>query len=103
MDKPKLKPAESVILAGGALMLIGSFLPFYKFSFLGASKSWSSWSSATNLFLFPLTTLIVVFGVVMAVQVTVAAFAPNTNLPDRLLGFTWDQIHPCCWRFRSRR
>ena len=93
MDKPKLGPSESVILAGGAIMLIGSFLPFYKFSFLGVSKSWSSWSSATNLFLFPLTTLIVVFGVVMGVQVALATFAPSTNLPDRLLGFTWDQIH----------
>ena len=42
MDKPKLTPAGIVILAGGAVMLIGSFLPFYKFNFLGASKSWSA-------------------------------------------------------------
>ena len=93
MDKAKLTPAGSAILAGGALMVIGSFLPFYEFSILGVSKSWNSWSSSTNLFLFPLTTLIVVFGVVMAVQVAVATFARGTNLPDRLLGFTWDQIH----------
>ncbi len=93
MDKPKLTPPGIVILAGGAVMLIGSFLPFYKFSLLGSSRSWSSWSSSTNLLLFPLTTLIVLFGVLMAVQVAVATFAPSTNLPDRPLGFTWDQIH----------
>ncbi len=93
MDKPKLTPAGIAILAGGAIMLIGSFLPFYEFSFLGTSRSWSAWSSSTNLFLFPLTTLIVVFGVLMALQVALTTFAPGTNLPARVLGFTWDQIH----------
>lgn len=93
MNKAKLTPASSVILAGGVIMLIGSFLPFYEFSILGVSRSWNAWSSFTNLFLFPLTTLIVVFGVVMAVQVALATFAPGTSLPDRPLGFTWDQVH----------
>jgi len=90
VNKGKLTPASSVILAGGAIMLFGSFLPFYEFSILGVSRSWNAWSSFTNLFLFPLTTLIVVFGVVMAVQVALATFAPGTSLPDRPLGFTWD-------------
>jgi hypothetical protein len=93
MDKPKLSPAGIVILASGALMLIGSFLPFYKVTFFGVSKSWSAWSSSTNLLLFPLTTLVVLFGVLMAAHVAVTAFASGTNLPSRVLGFTWDQIH----------
>jgi hypothetical protein len=29
----------------------------------------------------------------MAVQVALAAFAPNVSIPDRVLGLTWDQIH----------
>ncbi len=92
MDKPKLSPGGIVILVSGVVMLVGSFLPFYKVTF-GRTVSWSSWSSSTNLFLFPLTTLIVLFGVLMAAEVAVAAFASNVNLPDRVLGFTWNQIH----------
>ena len=29
----------------------------------------------------------------MAAQVALVAFAPGVNLPDRVLGFTWTQIH----------
>jgi hypothetical protein len=99
-NKPKLTPANIVILAAGAVVLIGSFLDFYKATTITveginirASFSANAWSSSTNLLLFPLTTLIVLFAVLMAAHVAVTAFAANVSLPDRVLGFTWDQIH----------
>ena len=29
----------------------------------------------------------------MAAQVALATFASGTTIPDRILGFTWDQLH----------
>jgi hypothetical protein len=98
MDKLKLSPGNIVILAGGLVMLVGSFLDFYEASdpdtvlVLGRSLSWSAWASEDGLLLFPLTTFIVLFGVAMAAHVAVTTFA-SVDLPDRVLGFTWDQIH----------
>src|SRR5215210_1563406 len=73
-------------------MLIGSFLAFYKISFLGVSQSWNAWGGENALLLFPLTTFIVLFGIAMAAHVAVTTFA-SVDLPDRVLGFTWNQIH----------
>jgi len=85
MNQTKLSPANIVILAGGAVMLVGSFLDFYTF----AGQSVNAWSSG----LFGIATVIVLCGTVMGVQVAVAAFAPNVKLPEALLGLTWDQVH----------
>jgi hypothetical protein len=89
VNNPKLSPANIVILAGGVVILIGSFLGFYKLD-LGpiGSKNYSAWSTSQ----FMIATLPALLGVVMAAQVTLAAFA-NVNIPDRVLGLTWDQIH----------
>ena len=89
MDRTKLSPADIVILAAGAVMLIGSFLNFYTF----AGFSASAWSGANGLGVFGIATVAVLCGVVMAAQVALAAFANGTTLPDRILGFTWDQLH----------
>jgi hypothetical protein len=48
----------------------------------------SAWSSS----LFPLATYIAIIGVIMAAQVALTKFA-NVSLPDRVLGFTWPQLH----------
>jgi hypothetical protein len=97
VQNSKLTPANIVILAGGAVILIGSFLPFYKFSLPdlglgigGGDQTFSAWSS--DAFLFGVATLVVLIGVIMALQVALTAFA-NVRLPDRVLGMTWDQIH----------
>ncbi len=92
MDK-KLTPAEIVVLAAGAVVLVFSFLPFYKIgggsfgAFHVSSKSVSAWSSG----LFPVATLIPIFGVLMAAQVAVAKFT-SAQLPARVLTFTWEQL-----------
>jgi len=93
MDRTKLSPAGIVILVAGLVVLIGSFLAFYKISILGHSASWNAWSSETGLLLFPLTTFIVLFAVLMGAHIAVTAFASNVRLPDRILGFTWNQVH----------
>jgi hypothetical protein len=99
MDKLKLSTANLVIVISGAVMLIASFLAFNKISVPsitaggitigGGSHSYSAWS--THFFL--IATIPALIGVVMAVQVAVATFAPQVKLPDAVLGFTWTQIH----------
>jgi hypothetical protein len=90
VQNSKLTPANIVILAAGVVMLIASFLAFYKVSFLGHSQSYSAWS--TDIGLFGIALLPMLFGVIMAVHVALTAFA-NVNLPARPLGFTWNQVH----------
>ena len=90
MQNSKLTPGNLVILVAGVVVLIGSFLDFYKIDFGPVSTSDSAWSS--DLALFPIATLPAIFGVIMALHVALSAFA-NVNLPDRVLGLTWDQVH----------
>jgi hypothetical protein len=78
-------PGEIVIMASGAVALIFSFFDFYDNVFGGGVSAWSS-------SLFPLATYIAIIGVIMAAQVALTKFA-NVSLPDRVLGFTWPQLH----------
>jgi hypothetical protein len=39
------------------------------------------------------TIIPVVFAVVMAVHVAISTFAPQVTLPEKLYGFTWNQVH----------
>ncbi len=80
----KLTVGEIVILAGGAVALVGSFLPWYTF----AGDSASAWSRG----LFPLATLVAILGTVMAAQILVDKLT-GANLPRRVGDFTWEQIH----------
>ena len=104
MDKLKASPGNLVIIVAGALMLIASFLDFNKYSSSGttvtvggqtihvggsASVSYSAWGSHE----FLIATIPVLLGVIMAVHVALVVFAHNVNLPERVLGFTWTQIH----------
>ena len=97
MNNSKLSPANIVILAGGVLAFIASFLAFNKFttpsiSFgdvkIGGSHSYSAWS--THFFL--IATIPALLCLIMAIHVAVSTFAQMT-LPNRVLGFSWDQIH----------
>jgi hypothetical protein len=85
----KLSPAGIVILAAGVVMLIGSFLDFYSYAGVG----FNAWSGAQGFGIFGIATVVVLCGLVMAGQVAVSAFASNVDLPDRVLGLTWDQVH----------
>ncbi len=73
-------PAELTILIAGAVMLIGSF-----FDFAGSANAWGK-------YLFPLATLLPLYGTVMALQVGLTKFA-NVRLPTQVAGFTWEQVH----------
>ena len=73
-------PAELTILIAGAVMLIGSF-----FDFAGSINAWGT-------YLFPLATLLPLYGTVMALEIGLTKFA-NVSLPERVVGFTWEQVH----------
>jgi hypothetical protein len=93
--KNKPSPANVVILAAGAVMLIGSFFTFYKYSGSGVirSQSFSAWSGAFGFGIFGIATIVVLCGVVMAAHVAVSTFASGVTLPDEVLGLSWDQVH----------
>ena len=71
-------PAELTILIAGAVMLVGSF-----FDFAGHTNAWGT-------YLFPLATLLPLYGMLMALQIGLTTFA-NITLPHDVLGFTWVQ------------
>ncbi len=83
----KPTPGEITIMAAGVVALIFSFFAFYK-SPVDGGGSVSAWGKG----LFPVATLMVIFVVIMAVQIALTKFA-NVNLPERIAGFTWLQIH----------
>ncbi len=79
-DRQSPTPAEIVIMAAGAVMLIFSFLHF-----AGDTSAWGS-------HLFPIATLLPLYGVIMALQIVLTKFA-GVSLADSVIGFTWEQIH----------
>ena len=70
---------------------IASFLPWVSID-LGrfGDTSFNAWDG--DVLYWPAFWWVGIFGLVMAVQVVLAAFT-SMNLPDRILGFTWPQIH----------
>jgi len=89
----KLSLANGVILAAGVVMLIASFLDFYTFPSSAGSNSFNAWSGGNGFGIFGIATVVVLCGIVMAAQVGITAFANGVNVPDRVLGLSWDQIH----------
>jgi len=81
VNKSQPTTAELTIMIAGAAMLIGSFLGFYE-------HTASAWGTG----LFPIATLLPIYGVVMAAQIAVARFT-QVQLPPRVAGFTWEQVH----------
>jgi hypothetical protein len=79
-DRQSPTPGEITIMAAGAVMLIFSFLHF-----AGDTSAWGS-------HLFPIATLLPLYGLVMALQIALTKFA-SVKLPANVLGFTWEQIH----------
>ncbi len=84
----KPSTAGIVIMASGAVMLLGSFLDFFKFDSDFGSQSESAWGSG----LFPLAIYPLLFALVMTAQVVAVTFA-DARLPEPPLGFTWKQLH----------
>jgi hypothetical protein len=79
------KPTVSdiIMMAGGAVCLLFSFLAFYEFG--GSSRS--AWGSG----LFPIATYVALFGLIVGGSVALTKFA-NVKMPDPILGFSWKQI-----------
>ena len=72
--------SELTIMIAGAVMLVASFLDF-----AGDTSAWGR-------YLFPVATLLPLYGLIMAVQIALTKFG-GVSLPDRLVGFTWEQVH----------
>jgi hypothetical protein len=89
MGRLKISTASLVILVAGAVMLIASFLTFDKVTFGSFNKSFNAWSSGN----FLIATIPALLGVVMAAHVALETYAPQVSMPDRVLGFTWTQVH----------
>ena len=79
-DNKSPTPAELTILIAGAVMLVASFLTF--------AANTNAWGT----YLFPIATLLPLYGTVMALQIGLTKFA-GVKLPDRLAGFTVEQVH----------
>jgi hypothetical protein len=79
-DQQSPTPGEITIMAAGAVMIIFSFV-----SFAGDTSSWGRG-------LFPIATLLPLYGLVMGLQIALTRFA-SLKLPEHVLGFSWEQIH----------
>jgi hypothetical protein len=76
-------PAEITIIAAGGVMVVFSFLDF-----AGAGRfAANAWGKG----LFPIATLLPLYGLVMALQIALTRLA-SVELPA-VAGFTWEQIH----------
>jgi hypothetical protein len=80
----KLTTSDIIILAAGAVMLICLFLPWLDLGFED--------KNAFGQLVFPLGTFACLFGILMALQVLLTKVA-SMSFPERILDFTWDQIH----------
>jgi hypothetical protein len=83
----KLTPGEILIVAGAIVTLVFSFLHFYT-----APSPLSGGVSAWGKGLVPITTIIVLFTVVMGVQVVLTKLL-SVDLGAGIAGFTWTQVH----------
>ena len=93
--KEHLTAGNLVILGAGAVMILGSFLPFWKLNaaaLIGGDLSFNAWDRS---FFFPVTVIPVLCAAVMILGVLLRAVLHLASLP-RLLGFTWDQLHFAC-------
>lgn len=83
---------EKIILIAGPLLLIDSFLPWYKvsvdFGFGKVSANFSGWEDPGAIW----SILATIIGVVMAVVVAVTRFT-SVQMPALPAGVTWARVH----------
>lgn len=84
MDINKLSTPEKIISASAIILLIASFLPWFKVSFLGSSITGNGWDVG-----FLWGGLPTILGLVMLAHVVIKNFASNVKLPD----LPWSKIH----------
>lgn len=81
-----VRPGALTVMIGGALLLIASFLDWFKVDFGFGSASANAWDFGLTGFF-----LLVLSGVVIAIA-AIRSFAPQTNLPQQVLGLTQNQL-----------
>ncbi len=81
------KPSEIVIMVSGLVALISAFLAWYT-----APGGFSGDANALDEGLFPIALYIPLIGLAMGLHIALSKFA-NVNFPERILSFTWPQIH----------
>ena len=88
-----LSPAGITLLAGAAVVFVGSFLDFWEISLDSGvatfSRGFNAWSGDL---LFPVSILPVLCALVIGIHLALATFA-KTQLPPDVSGFSWDQIY----------
>jgi len=81
------KPSQIAILAGAVVLLIFSFLNFYKSSF--GDVGFSAWDGDL---LFPLTIFPLLLGLIVGGTTAATLFA-DVKLPEQILTLNWKQIN----------
>ena len=81
--KKQISVADLVMLIGGVVTFLFSFLSFYKFGGDGRN----AWSTG----FFPVATLLALMGLAMAVVAVLDLF--GVKLPSQVLTFNWKQIN----------
>jgi hypothetical protein len=76
--------SELIIMIAGAVMLVASFLKFAQVD-VNSANAWGQ-------YLFPIATLLPLYGVIMAAEIALTKFS-TVKLPEKLVGFTWEQVH----------
>ncbi len=91
VNNTKLTPGNIVIMVGGVLALIGSFLPYYHLpaSIFVRSSNHNAWSTG----LFIIVTMPALLALAMGVVAGLESFASRVSVPARVLGFSLNQVH----------
>ena len=84
MNDTKVTPAQIIILASGAVMVLCLFLPWF-------GSSGDDFNAFGDV-VFPFGVIACLAGIAAGVVVALTAFA-NANLPEKVWQFTWNQVH----------
>lgn len=87
MDFKKLSKAEQIIGGGGVVLLIASFLPWFKAEVKGLGLDVSSSASGWDYFLTGIVPTLI--GLIMVAQIALTHFAPQVKLPE----LPWGKVH----------
>ncbi len=89
MDTNDIKPSTIMLIAGGAVLLISTFLDWLSFGSGNFSVGASGWNTETNGIQ---GILVAVIGLAIAGGVAARQFG-GVSLPDRILGMDHNQLH----------
>jgi len=89
MDTNDIKPSTIMLIAGGAVLVLSTFLDWLSFGSGSFSVGVSGWNTETSGILGILVALI---GLAIAVGVGLRQFS-TVSIPDQVLGFDSNQLH----------